>query len=523
MKLFISIFIENICKCKLRLILFIFIFSNQIQAQGSIILNRFDIMDFRSDPQRDSTLSAFTSSIQYQKGNDNYTKLLPVYSHTSFNSSFAYGFNDGPQWQGRGLNQSFSFGFQGKAGILEYTIAPIISYSQNLDYDYLSGRDAYPSYQGRPEFQNVYTAGADYVMRYGDNAYRTIHPGQSEISLRFDHMKIGFGTANQWWGPGLFQSGLMSNHAPGFPHLRFGNHRPYEWKLGSFSMQWIFGILRESNYFNDNPTDDLRIFNGSVINFAPSFFPGLNFSLQRSIQLIQADSDSYLDYGMIFTDFLRFSQRNSDGTITERKDQMFSLGLDWRSKSDDFRIYFEWVRGDFFSDIVDLLEQPEHNVGWIWGFVKDFPLKKSEQYLRLVFEQANLAAWETARVRSSGSLYTHSSVGQGYTNNGQMLAASIGPGSSFHGFNLSWVRPKSQLTLEYLRTRSNDDVFFLFIGPSYDNRMDIHHFIGLNNAFRFSSFEIQGNIAVSIREHTNLVPYNMKINLRPELFFRYYW
>jgi hypothetical protein len=383
---------------------FLFAGLSDLSAQ-SLVLDRFDVFNRNVDVERDSLYMGFQSSIEYaDESEQSYFSVLPFYSYSSHNSEYADGFNDGAHWQGRGINQALSFGLQGRKGGFEYTIAPIFSYAENRPYKYGVDSSSY----NRPEFQNQFTTGIDYVMRYGDEAQSKIYEGQLEIAYRFPKLRVSLGTANQWWGPGIYQSALMTNNAPGFWHLRVENHKPYTSYIGDFSFQYMSGILQESEYFNNNSNDDQRIYNGLVISYAPTFFGGMTLTMNRVIMMQKEDSDSFADYGLMVTDFFRTSQVNPDGTITERKDQIIAIGLDWRSSSDHFRAYMEWVRGDFASDIIDFFEQPDHNAGYIWGFAKRFPIKGYEgQYIQLSFEQANLGTWETRRIRPSTSMYTH--------------------------------------------------------------------------------------------------------------------
>lgn len=491
------------------------IWISTVQAQ-SILYNRFDVLNHQSKTSLDSNRIAFSKSIQYQKDNpNNYFSILPIYSHSSYNSEFAQGFNDGYFWQGRGFNQSFSFGVQGRVGNFEFTFAPVVNYNQNRSYDLRT------SYGSNAVYQNRFTSGIDYVMQYGNESNLEFYLGQSEIAYSIGSIRASLSTQNTFWGPGIFNQGLMSNNANGFPHLQIGSKTPWKTKAGNIEMQWMFGTTKESDYLNNDPTDDYVVFNGFVLGYQPSFFPGLSLSLQRSYQQLDKDRSSLTDYFGLVKGFFSTSQVNSDGTITESADQMVSVGLDWRSKSDDFRVYLEWIRGDFASDIMDLLAQPEHNAGYLWGFVKDFKLQNNGT-IRFVFENANLAVWETGRLRSSGSLYIHSSVNKGYTNNGQILGAAIGPGSSFHSVNIAYSKGHKTINFEYFRTRYNDDIYYLTLYNQIGNYQDIQHYLGLHWKDRVGALEYQIGSAIGIRDDYLFTPDDLRFNLHPQMILRYH-
>ena len=57
----------------------------------------------------------------------------------SFNTAAPYGQNDGALWQGRGYNTSFTTGAKIEGYGFEVTFKPMVTFSQNLEFDYLPG------------------------------------------------------------------------------------------------------------------------------------------------------------------------------------------------------------------------------------------------------------------------------------------------------------------------------------------------------------------------------------------------
>ncbi|MEP4497316.1 MAG: hypothetical protein ABJ019_12325, partial [Ekhidna sp.] len=145
-----------------------------------------------------------TDSIDWDIWQQNSTKtldekvsLLPLRWSNHFNSEYARGYNDGALWKGKGLTSSLQGGIQGKIGMLEYTLAPIVFYSQNADFQLApqSGGNSIYNYQ----FRN---ARIDYVQRYGDDSFTRFNPGQSEVRLVHKSVTLGISTQNLTWGPG---------------------------------------------------------------------------------------------------------------------------------------------------------------------------------------------------------------------------------------------------------------------------------------------------------------------------------
>ena len=234
------------------------------------------------------------------------------------------------------------------------------------------------------------------------------------------------------------------------------------------------------------------------------------------------DRENNLDYIKLVTDFIRTDQKDQQGNVNESADQIFSFGIDWRSKSEDFRVYLEWIRGDFFSHVPDFITQPEHNAGYTWGFVKKFRLN-NERFIQLIFENSNLAVWETSRIRAGPSLYTHGQVRQGYTNNGQVMGAYIGPGSSNHSINVNYHSKQIAVMFEYYRTRFNDDAFYLRLFEDIGNYQDIEHYLALNVRKQFGPLEYLAGVGISIRDNYLFVPDDVRINLHPQLVLRYHF
>lgn len=479
----------------------------------SLMLNRFDVQQRMQVVERDSNFTSYTSAISYApESTQEYHKLLPIYFHSSANSEYADGFNDGYHWQGRGLNQAILFGVQGRWKQFEYTIAPMLSYSQNLAYDYRSGE------RGRPPYQYVFTDRIDYVMRYGEEAKTDLFLGQTELAYNWKNIRLSLGTNNMWWGSGVYQSALMSNHAPGFPHLQIGNSEPWRGRFGAFSFQWFSGYLRESDFLTADTSDDTRAFDALILSYQPSFFEGLNLTFGR-VMHFYTDGFQISNSWKLFEDFFRTTQHNGGTSSTAETDQMYSLGLDWSSNTDNFRVYFEWVRGDFSRDlenyagVKDYLVQNDYNSGIILGFIKKFLIGQKRQLI-LNYEYSNMSTWETAdRVPDT-------ILNQGYTHRGQIMGASIGPGSRFDALSLSYQSEPIHLIFEYMRTRFNDDIFHLELSQEVDYQ-DTQHFLGLHAQKKWNQWEVQAGIGIGLRSDFNYVPGDYRQNIQPQLILRY--
>lgn len=489
--------------------------SKMVYAQ-ELILNHWDVVNIASKTDLDRTSMVFLSAVSYEQDRSKqYTRWLPIYSFSSYNTEYAYGYNDGAFWQGNGFNQSILFGAQGRLGSFEWTLAPQILYAQNTEFDL---REDYGS---RPPYQDRFTTGIDYVKRFGDEPVTRVRLAQSELAYKVAGWRISLNNQNSIWGPALFNPTMMSNHAAAFPNLRIGSDVPWTTRAGRVEMQWIFGMTEESEYFNEDPSDDSQVYNALVLGYEPHFFPGFSISLKRMMRMLDKDRESNWDYLPLVTDFFRFSQVDDDGVVFERADQMIAVGFDWRIPEVEGRIYLDWVRGDFASDVPDFITQPEHNAGWVWGMVKNFPLR-NQASIRFNFEQANYAGWETSRLRAAPSLYTHGQVRQGYTYQGQLLAGYIGPGSTNHSLTVTYLGLDAMIGFEYYRTRFNDDVYYLSLYKIVGNYQDIEHYLALSFGKQIGRLDLRGTAGVAIRDNYLFMPDDVRINWHPEFVLRYH-
>ena len=113
--------------------------------------------------------------------------VLPLSWLTQFNSRQPFSENDGSLIAAKGLQTRLSGGVQVRAGFVEMQLAPELLWAAN---------PAYP-------------VTASYGYNSG-KSFQRIYPGQSTIQLVAGGFRAGVSTANQWWGPGVRNSLLMT-------------------------------------------------------------------------------------------------------------------------------------------------------------------------------------------------------------------------------------------------------------------------------------------------------------------------
>lgn len=211
-------------------------------------------------------------------------KLFGPDWYNSFNTAAPYGQNDGALWQGKGYNSSLTAGARLEAYGFEVTLKPQLSFSQNLDFDYMTSD--YDSEYGY-FWGYTHNVGIDLPQRFGDSAFWTFDWGDTEIRYTWKTLTIGFGTQSPWLGPAWLNPMLGSNNAATYPKLDLGIRKtsvymPWlGWYIGDVEARIWTGYLSESDYFDSDSSNDHNMLNALSFSYAPSFIPGLTLGLNR--------------------------------------------------------------------------------------------------------------------------------------------------------------------------------------------------------------------------------------------------
>ncbi|MEX1130391.1 MAG: capsule assembly Wzi family protein [Candidatus Woykebacteria bacterium] len=347
---------------------------------------------------------------------------------TTYNSEMAFGQNDGALWQGRGLNSAVSFGGYLDVGPLHVSFRPVITYSQNREFE-LSPFDAHPEVSA---FSAPFDRRYDVPQRFGSDPFSRFDLGESSVELQYKGFAAGVSNKNIWTGPAVQNPILFSNNAPGFLHGFLGTYRPVTTPIGSFEGRLIWGGLRESDYFDEDPGNDLRFINAVTLNYSPSFIPGLSIGAVRTFLLTYPEDG--LDTSDFFSVAIPFTKENfySEDSPQGNDDgyQMISLFGRWAFPSAGFEVYGEWARNDHSRDNRDLSIHFTHARAFMFGGVKRLELS-GNRWLVFNTEWTNISAERggSSEYRSAGTYYTNGTVIQGFTNRGQLMGAAIGPGS----------------------------------------------------------------------------------------------
>jgi hypothetical protein len=405
------------------------------------------------------------------------------------NSALPWSLNDGPLRAGKGINLEVTGGMRGGAGRFSFVLAPTLVYEQNRDLQVIFTSD-----DSRKRFANPWhdlPQSIDLPLRFGTESRTSLGLGQSSVTYDFGAAAVGAATENQWWGPGIRNAIVLSDNAAGFPHLFAHTSRPLRTGVGDFSGKVILGWLAESDHFDLIGSNDTRSLSAAVVTFRPAFDPDLTLGVARSVY---ASVDGVAGVLVHPLDFLRDTGRLSalaanDTTRADGPDGIFSLFGRWIFPASGFEAYAEWARHERPASLSDFLEAPDHTQGYTLGLQHARPVT-ADGLLRLQAEVTDLEQSATFRQRPITSWYTSSAVPQGYTHRGQVIGASIGPGSSSQWLAADYLAPRWQVGAFGGRIRWDDDAYVRVFPFQNSAGHDVSLYGGVRGAWRLARFDV---------------------------------
>ena len=334
------------------------------------------------------------------------------------------------------------------------------AFSLSKGYQFLIGGGVYLQWhkfkiQLRPEF--VKTASGNYETNNYWGAvtpsFKKIMPGQSSIRYDIGPVTAGISTENMWWGPGIYNSMLMSNNAPGFLHYTINTNRPVNTFAGSFQFQLQAGNLHKDNtqgYENKRLHPSIidngsRYYNSMNVSYQPKFLKNIYVGLTRTFQnytrLKSSNSNGFIyNYVPVFVAFFRNTY--SDDTV--KRDQVAAVSTRWIMPKENAEMYLEFGFNDGKYNFRDLMMDMAHSSGYVWGF-KKLKLINETSYLNFNIEIARLAQTTSYINRNAGNWYEHSGIIEGYTNLNQIMGGVSGFGNNMQALAVSYNKGWNKL------------------------------------------------------------------------------
>jgi hypothetical protein len=464
---------------KIVLFIFLFFYYFTCLAQNSFF-DDIRLMDYQRNKQllndsngviANSFLIRSTSSFQYiQSKLKGTTKDIVQSINYTFdqqnNSLQPISFNDGNMYPARGWQERYSYGVNLKLLIFDINYQPEKLTVQNLTQEYYRGNTGDGNFMFK--YFGMVANNIDNFRQFGFDRIEETTLGQSRAGIKFKYIAAGVSNENIWWGPGKRNSLVFTNNASGFQHYYLKTVEPIKTYIGSFELAGIVGKLEPTKYFDiDQGLLDIcqpckvfknldeREVDGITINYHPKWIPNFYIGYAYSRQFYRNATNE-------FGDTVNFFSKNLP------KQEIGSLF---------FRFAMPEDHAEFYGEMGLPNESP-----WPWKFFKErmrpafvfgatklVPLKLFNSYLSLNVEFTQLQLMNPRDILYEGypfgggkpySWYLSTIVKQGWSNNGQLMGSSIGPGSNNQSISLSWNKGYNKIGVFLERTVYNNDFYY---------------------------------------------------------------
>jgi hypothetical protein len=401
-------------------------------------------------------------------------RALPFSWLSDYNSKLPYGYNNGPLYPNVGYQTMATGGFYLKAGILRIQFKPELVHAENsqfLTFTNVQGNYNTPLI---PAFFTIVN-GIDAPERFGPYGISHADFGQSKITLVYKDVEVGVSSENMWWGPGIQNSIMMSNSAPGFLHWTFNSANPIKTGIGSFEWQVIGGVLKQSGYADYDagklvydpgyyvPKPAIsRYVSGFTANWQPKWIQGLY--LGASGYDYRDMSASFYETGLfkrLLPVFDPSTTSTNDLPGGDGQDFAYSAYVRQILPKYNAEIYFEYARNDQAANVTDFFLEPEHASAYTFGGSRLFPIG-SQQFIQVKLELTHLQLPDTFLLRPEPSWYVHTAQApaDGYTNEGRYLGAGIGPGSNSLMLDISYSKNLNSFGIQLERYVHDNDIYY---------------------------------------------------------------
>ena len=375
-----------------------------------------------------------------------------------WNSDIPFGLNDGALWSGRGSSRLVRAGVGMEAGPVRLVLAPEWTYAANADFDSLIP----PAWLQIPPEDHPYLPpwisgehSIDLPYRMGHDPLGRMGPGQSSLTVTAGPVAVGAATENEWWGPGIRNALLLSNQAAGFGHLFVRTARPLRTPLGGVEARWISGALRDSEWYARQRRVERGWRSLSAAALVVSPWRTMSLGLARTVHTPADGAGDALSRGAgVFTRW----KEEGDPEDPDRYEQITALWGRVVVPREGAEFYVEWARTRLPVNTRALLETPEHTQGYTLGLQWLRPAGRGE--IRLQAEHTYVEESPTYAWLSTGSWYASNAIKQGYTHEGQVLGASVGPGGSGQWLAVDWLRGRGRGGAFLSRIRWAQDAYY---------------------------------------------------------------
>jgi len=464
-----------------KFIFFVFLFScHYISNAQNSFYDDIHLMDYQRTKQllndsngviNNSFLIRSTSSFQFLQSKlkgttKDIVQSISLNYDQQNNSLQPISFNDGNIYPSRGWQERYSYGVNLKLLIFDINYQPEKLTVQNLTQEYYAGNTQDGNFMFK--YFGMVANNIDNFRQFGYDRIEETTLGQSRAGIKFKYMAAGISNENIWWGPGKRNSLVFTNNAAGFEHYYLKTVEPIKTYIGSFELAGVVGKLDTTKYTEIDQellnicrpckvfkNLDEREIDGITINYQPKWIPNFYIGYAYSRQF-------YRHATSVLGDTVNFFSKDLP------KQEVGSMF---------FRFAMPEDHAEFYGEMGLPNEAP-----WPWKFFKErmrpafvfgatklVPLKLFDSYLSLNVEFTQLQLMNPKDILYQGqpfaggkpnSWYLSTIVQQGWSNNGQLMGASIGPGSNNQSISLSWNKGYNKVGVFVERTVFNNDFYY---------------------------------------------------------------
>jgi len=339
----------------------------------------------------------------------------------------------------------------------ELTFKPQVSFSQNLAFDLIASAYSGDAYAGKADTYGYYgVKSVDAPQRFGDSPFFDYSWGDTELRYTWKSFTVGFGSQSIWLGPAHINPILQSNNAAPYPKLDIGIRKTpltfFGWYAGDIETRLWVGYLTESDYFDNDDSNDHTMLSALSISYAPSFLPGLTLFANRNfLTTWSLDNLSYV------AELFFVSLKNSE-QVQGSEDQRASLGFSYLLPKAGVEVYTELGINDYVYGTTGYIRYPFHSMVWMAGLRKSVPIPFFKKVRgELALELDDLGMSDDFQFQWASSFYVHHQIIQGYTNRGQWLGTGNGTGSNSQYLGFKLYYPQGSSTLYVYRTNPDND------------------------------------------------------------------
>ncbi|MBY0479899.1 MAG: capsule assembly Wzi family protein [Chitinophagaceae bacterium] len=423
------------------------------------------------------------------------------------NSNLPIGSNDGTMYPSVGLQQRISLGVHAQWNGFSLMLQPEFVTAANTDPIGFQSDTADPNYWARYYLYNVNKI--DNFSRFGKEPLQKIFLGQSSFRYNGKSVSIGISTENLWWGPGIKNSLIMTNNAPGFLHTTFNSRKPIATAVGKIEFQVVFGILKNTS--TEAPDNEImrtiwaggiakkqkagRALAGYIFSWNPKWMPNLHIGTAGATYF-------YKDSTGVTPSDLVLDSENKKGSAS-----LGSLFFRYVMPKEHAEIYFEYGRANKLANPFNIIGDTIPT-GYIAGFRKLFRNRSNKSAILFGIEITQLQLPDARLIFNkdavfgiprTNSWYTHPYITQGYTNQGKLLGASIGPGSNSEMASVSWIKGLKKIGISAERLVHNNDFYYYNylsrnLGIGFENKYWVDWNIAFQVQWDYKEFLFSGFI-----------------------------